>query len=235
MRKVVVLAVLVLLVALGGWLMLGDETPRSGDGGRGSEPRPQVVETERERASAEPEAKEVASKPSKRAGSKQDRDAMRRRIVDAMQARERAAAERGGESAERGGGASSESREAAKAEAPGEAPSEPGNLVDRTGNHGYLMKVMNEDLMPLVDECYALARETQPELAGMLVVNVDIIGDEEIGGVIEAVVPGQGNELLDPGLHECVRESLSSTTLPPPPEGGKDAVALSLRLEPDDG
>jgi len=26
-----------------------------------------------------------------------------------------------------------------------------------------------------------------------------------------------------------------STTLPPPPEGGKDAVALSLRLEPEEG
>ena len=78
-------------------------------------------------------------------------------------------------------------------------------------------------------------RETQPELAGMLVVNVDIIGDEEIGGVIEAVAPGQGNELVDPGLMECVQESLLSTTLPPPPEGGKDAVALSLRLEPEEG
>lgn len=237
MRRVVVLVVLGLLLVAGGWLVLGGGAPPAVEDARAVARTP-VEEVARERAGDGPAAQERASKPatSKRTTSKQDREVMRRRIVEAMEARERSSAGDGERApGEDGGGASAPSRRSAAAEPPDEAEPQPGNLTDRTGNHGYLMKVMNEDLMPLADECYALARETQPELAGMLVIDVEIIGDEEIGGVIETAAPGQSNELTDPGLIECVRESLLSTTLPPPPEGGKDAISLSLRLEPDEG
>ena len=233
MRKVVLPALLLLFLLAGGWLVLGGETPRSADEARSHEPRAQVTELERERPSAAREPS--ASLRPKPAASKQEREAMRRRIVEAMDARQRAAGERDDGSAGGGGRPASPPREPSGAMPPEEAAPAPGNLTDRTGNHGYLMKVMNEDLVPLADECYALARETQPELAGMLVIDVEIIGDEDIGGVIESATPGQANELADPGLVECVRESLLSTTLPPPPQGGKDAISLSLRLEPDDG
>jgi hypothetical protein len=238
MRRIVVLAVLVALLITGGWLVLGGGAPPTVEDAR-TMARTPVEEVVRDRPgdgsiAGAPPPKQVGSK---RATSKQDREVMRKRIVEAMQARERASA-RDGEGAPAedggGGGADSPSRRSAGAEPPDEAEPEPGNLVDRTGNHGYLMKVMNEDLIPLADECYALARETQPELAGMLVIDVEIIGDEEIGGVVETAAPGQSNELADPALVECVRESLLSTTLPPPPEGGKDAISLSLRLSPDD-
>jgi hypothetical protein len=241
MRKVVVPAVLLLSLLAGGWLVLGGETPRTGDDARGSEARAPVVELERDRASSKPEVKEIASKPSKHAKSKEDREAMRRRIVDAMQARERAAGEREGGAAKRGGGAtpprrgSDEATRKGEAKAPDDEAPTPGNLIDRTGNHGHMVKVLNEDLMPLVDECYALARETQPELTGMLVLDVEMIGDEEVGAVVESAVLGQGNEIVDPALVECVQESLLSTTLPPPPEGGKEAFQLQMRLEPEAG
>lgn len=231
-RKAVASVVLVLFLLAGGWLLLGGATPHSADGAQAGANRALVTEVERDRASPEREV-EAPREPSKRVRSKQARDAMRRRIVDAMHARERVAEEREGEPAG-GGGAASSAREA-RAEPPAEEDPVPGNLTDRTGNHGYLVKVMNDDLMPLADECYALARETQPELEGMLVLDVEIIGDEDVGGVVETVAIGQANELTDPGLVECVRESLLSTTLPPPPEGGKDAISLSLRLEPDEG
>lgn len=231
------IAVLGLLLVTGGWLVLGGGAPPAVEDAR-TVARTPVEEVVRDRAGDGPAAAEPATKraSSKRATSKQEREVIRKRIVEAMQAREGAAAQGGDEapSEERGGGASSPTRRSRGAEPPEEAEPEPGNLTDRTGNHGYLMKVMNEDLMPLADECYALARETEPDLAGMLVIDVEIIGDEEIGGVIETAAPGQTNELADPGLIECVRESLLSTTLPPPPEGGKDAISLSLRLSPDE-
>jgi hypothetical protein len=236
MRRVVVLAMLGLLLVAGGWLVLGGGTPT--EDARTVARKP-VEEEVRERPGDGPRTEERASKrmASKRTASKQERELMRKKIVEAMQAREgssaddgeRAPTEDGG-----GGGASPPTRRGSGAELPDEAEPEPGNLTDRTGNHGYLMKVMNEDLMPLADECYALARETEPELAGVLVIDVEIIGDEEIGGVIETAAPGLANELTDPALIECVRESLLSTTLPPPPEGGKDAISLSLRLSPDE-
>lgn len=113
-----------------------------------------------------------------------------------------------------------------------EAATPPAALNDRTGNHAYLVGVLNEQLMPLVDECHALARETRPDIAGMLDFNVEILGDEDIGGVIDALEPAPTNEISDPGLLECVRESLLSVTLPPPKTGGRDAIMLSLRLDP---
>ena len=106
-------------------------------------------------------------------------------------------------------------------------------LLDRTGNHAYLARVLSEDLLPLVHECETLAREHHPDLAGLLNLNVEILGDEDIGGVIDSLEPAPDNEVVDPGLLECVRESLLSTTLPPPEQGGRDAMMLSLRIGPE--
>ena len=150
-----------------------------------------------------------------------EREAMRKQIVDALLARE-AAAESGEPDAPR-------PEDGAEAD----AEPTPGDLKDRSGNHGYLLKVMNEELMPLADECYALARNENPELEGLLVLDIDIIGDEEIGGLVETVEPGEANELVDPILLECMRESLFATELPEPQESGRDAISLSMPLGPD--
>lgn len=244
MRKVAVVVVLVLLVAAGGWFVLGGGAPRTVEDARVAGPRAQVeVEGEvkdRSGAEAEPAALVAKAEPAKRVRSKQEREAMRRKIVEAMQAHGSAAADDDGEPSNAEGGAGRKAGEStlpkgeAKQPPDDEAPT-PGNLIDRTGNHGHMVKVMNEDLMPLVDECYALARETQPELAGMLVLNVEMIGEEDIGGVVESAGLGPDSEIVDPELLECVQESLLSITLPPPPEGGKDAISMQMRLEPEEG
>ncbi|MCA9637528.1 MAG: hypothetical protein KC420_15985, partial [Myxococcales bacterium] len=103
------------------------------------------------------------------------------------------------------------------------------------GNRGYLLEVMNAELMPLIDECYELAKVDAPELAGLIALDVEVVGDEEIGGVVEAVAVSDQSELANAELVECARESLYATTLPPPPESGRDAFMLSLRVGPGDG
>lgn len=160
------------------------------------------------------------------------REAMRQRILDAAAARAastsptRAATVADDEPAAR-------ERRARKPAAGSEDAAPPqAPLQDRTGNHAYLARVLDEQLMPLVDECHALARETHPDIAGLLDLNVEILGDEDIGGVIDSLEPAPTNEIKDAGLLECVRESLLSVTLPPPKTGGRDAIMLSLRLDP---
>lgn len=160
------------------------------------------------------------------------REAMRQRILNAAAARAastsptRAATVADDEAAAR-------DRRARKPGAGSEeAAAPPAALNDRTGNHAYLVGVLNEQLMLLVDECHTLARETHPDISGMLDLNVEILGDEDIGGVIDSLEPAPTNEIADPGLLECVRESLLSVTLPPPKTGGRDAIMLSLRLDP---
>jgi hypothetical protein len=149
---------------------------------------------------------------------------MGRKIAEATAVRERRIAAEAEQAAER--------RAAPEAEAEAEGAAGPG-MIDRTGTRGYLMRVMKEDLLPLADECYELARAGDPTLAGMLQFDVEIVGDADIGGVIEAAEPGANNTIADAGLIECVRESLLATTLPPPPTGGRDAVALSMPFGPD--
>lgn len=223
--------VLVLMLLGTGWLVLGGgEAPRAVAEAEAGGSRAPVTAVERRAAEDAPATERAGPK---RARSKDERELLRRRIVEAQASRERATAEQkkagaeaedggsAGQRAKRGGGAAAEEGQAA------------GKIVDNSGDHGYLMKVMNEELMPLVDECYELARAGRPELAGMLVLDVEILGEEEIGGVVEEVAPGTNNELSDPTLNECVRESLYSTTLPAPPRGGRDAISLSLRLSPD--
>lgn len=154
---------------------------------------------------------------------------MKRRIVAAMTAREATASTRPPPPPASGGAEPANSKAR-----PGQPADEPAadTILDRTGNHGYLSRVLSQDLMPLVDECHALAREAHPDLAGMLVLDLEILGDEDIGGVVNTLDPGKGNEIVEPALLECVRESLLATTLPPPEQGGRDAVSLSMRFDP---
>ena len=227
MRRLLGLVVLVLALLAGGWYLRTGESARPAEVGSAGPVKA---------AAAGVRSPSPGSGPAERAKarSRAERDRVRRRIVDAIAARGRA----GGP-----GAATDEPARAAAADDPkdraadlpprGEEPAA-GGLVDRSGNHGYLLRVMNEELMPLADECYALARASQPELAGMLALDVELLGDAEIGGVVDVVRPSAINELHDPLLLECMRESILSVTLPAPPQGGRDALMLSMPLAPEE-
>ncbi len=113
-------------------------------------------------------------------------------------------------------------------------PATGGGLIDRTGERPYTVQVLNDDLMPLIDECYTMALERNSTLRGMLVVEFAIIGDEQIGGVVESVTTRDDSEIVEPEMLECISESILSVTLPPPEQSGRDQVALSVRFEPGD-
>ncbi|MCA9716302.1 MAG: hypothetical protein KC468_16600, partial [Myxococcales bacterium] len=114
-----------------------------------------------------------------------------------------------------------------------DAPPAPGNLKDRIGGRGEMLKQLNHDLMPLVDECIQDARERDPALQGLLAVGIETAADDELGGVVELVNFPEPNALQQPELLECVRESALSMTLPPPPESGRDKLMLTIPVEPE--
>ena len=121
--------------------------------------------------------------------------------------------------------------------APG-APSAAGageGLKDRSGGQlSGLMKDLQEDLMPLADECYAQALERDPKLAGGLGLQFAIIGDEDIGGLVESVELEDDSDIQDPEMIECMRETLLSTIFPAPDDSGSTDVRLTLRFSPDE-
>jgi hypothetical protein len=115
---------------------------------------------------------------------------------------------------------------------PATAGHAPGTMVDRTGDLGAdSMRVLNHEFIPLVAECYDQARERNPELRGMLAINVELAGAEEVGGIIEAVEPAEDrNQVQDEELMECVRQSAFSIRLPAPSKSGRGSRQLTIPL-----
>lgn len=112
---------------------------------------------------------------------------------------------------------------------------EPGQIRDRSeGKLSKFVGTVNEDFMPLAEECYQQALEQQPDLGGLLDMNVSIIADEELGGLVESAELGAGNEIAHAGMTECIRETMLSTIFPPLDESGRADVRLTLRFAPDE-
>ena len=89
------------------------------------------------------------------------------------------------------------------------------------------------DLIPLADECLELARERQPDLRGVFDVRFDVIGDDDIGGLVETFELGDDNDINDPDLIECVRETTLSTLFPPPEGTDRQELRLAIEIDPD--
>lgn len=109
-------------------------------------------------------------------------------------------------------------------------------LTNRIGpEHEATVKAINRELLPLVDECVELAKERNQRVTGMLAIEVSAIGDEDVGAVVESVeFPHENepdNELRDPDLLECVRESSLAMSLPPPPAGGRTDFMITMRVD----
>lgn len=215
------------LVLVGAWFLWGGPAPGRDDAGASAAGGRASVGAVAER---EGRREDTEARAAKRQADRRERDALRRKIVEALERRdEGAAGVRGASDEEADGGRARTRRGGGAGEA--EAGPTPGALVDRSGNHAYLLKTMNEELMPLVEECYALARAANPAVKAELSLNVELLGDPELGGVVDSVEPDARGGPYDAGLVECARESIQAVTLPPPPEGGRDAFVLSMRLD----
>ncbi|MBL4683548.1 MAG: hypothetical protein JKY37_03075 [Nannocystaceae bacterium] len=218
MKKWVVVALLV-AVAAGWWLSQSTENTAQrlahvtrtapGSSPRGSEHSSGEV--------SPPDSNAKVTK--KRRVSKAERKAVRERIVSGIKAHREAA-------------------ERTAAHAPPDTP-EPGykkgDIKDKSGgNLSGFIATINEDFMPLADECYQQALEADPALRGMLDVNFEILADEDVAGMVDAIELGEENEIHDAGMLECIRETMLSTIFPSPGHTGHDAVRLTLRFSPEE-
>ncbi len=141
-------------------------------------------------------------------------DAMRERIRERLATRP---SQGGGAAA--GGGASDE---AASADGTG-------GLTNRMGpGSEALAAAVNRELLPLAQECIDAALEREPGLRGMMAIEIDAIGDEEVGAVVDRVEFPADNAVHQAELQECMRESSLSMALPPPPTGGRAAFVISM-------
>ena len=110
----------------------------------------------------------------------------------------------------------------------------PGDLTKRIEGHDALLGELNHDFMPLADECIEQALELDPELEGMLAFEFEIVVEEELGAVIDAVSFPDQNQIEQPELQTCVRESLLSMVLPAGSESSRQQLMLTLPINPAD-
>jgi hypothetical protein len=111
-------------------------------------------------------------------------------------------------------------------------PDRPRTLKDRVGGRAALVGHLNRDFMPLARECIEQAHEQAPELAGMIAIGVEVIADEKLGAVVDVARIAPRNDVMHPGLLECIRETALSVTFPPPLVTGRELFELTLRVEP---
>ena len=97
----------------------------------------------------------------------------------------------------------------------------------------YIRERVREDLVPLAIECYNSVLEVDPEFGGRLVLEFDILGDEDVGGIVDDVQPGAGTDPMPPDFVECMSESMMTVTMPPPEGGGRVHVTYPLLFEPE--
>lgn len=156
--------------------------------------------------------KDPARDPSREARAR--RDALRAHILKAQQSRPQ------------------QSPEPAPQKAPEDDRDRPGTLVDRVGGRDALVGHLNREFMPLARECIQQATERSPELEGMLALGVEVIADEELGGVVDVAEAAPSNDVHAPGLLECIRETAKSVTFPTPLVTGREQFMLTLRVQP---
>ncbi|HEU4580276.1 MAG TPA: hypothetical protein VFS67_18600 [Polyangiaceae bacterium] len=119
---------------------------------------------------------------------------------------------------------------AASAQDSARAPRE-GTMKDKTGVMGDEVKVINRELMPMVDECVQAAHERDARLHGMLALSVKLASAEGVGSILEAVEPTDRNEVHDPELIDCVRQSAFSISLPMPKADSLQQILLTIPIE----
>lgn len=83
-----------------------------------------------------------------------------------------------------------------------------GKFTDKTGwNDGSAVKQLNKEFMPLASECIEQAKARTRGLRGMLSFTMGIAPTENGRAIVASIKPRPDNQIVDPELFECVRES----------------------------
>jgi hypothetical protein len=131
-------------------------------------------------------------------------------------------------------------KSAASAHASARAPANAPPAAGAEPPHGhydpeYIRHVFREDMFPIMKQCYESALKSHPTLGGRLALKFSIVGDSQVGGVVEDADFTEDSDLKDDEMRTCVRESLMALTFDKPPSGGgKVTVTYPVLFSPGD-
>jgi len=111
-----------------------------------------------------------------------------------------------------------------------------------TGEEGTLPReAIQKGVQAVIEDirrCYDSVLETDPDLGGRLVVDFEIVGEPDAGGVVDDVrIAASSDEAMSghEGLTECMLDAVYSIELPPPENGGRVKVTYPFVMTPDRG
>ena len=99
----------------------------------------------------------------------------------------------------------------------------------------YIQENFRADMFPLIKQCYDSALKRSPALGGRLLIKFAIVGDPQVGGIVEEAAFADESNLKDEEMETCVRESVMTLTFDKPPSGGgKVMVTYPILFSPGD-
>jgi hypothetical protein len=96
----------------------------------------------------------------------------------------------------------------------------------------YIKGIVHEQFYPLMGECYEELLRRHPGLAGKLILDVNVIADPSLGGVIDSAKVAKGSTLDDGEFTTCVEESMKSLSFDAPPDGRDFDFTYPFELAP---
>jgi RNA polymerase sigma-70 factor (ECF subfamily) len=94
------------------------------------------------------------------------------------------------------------------------------DIVDKTGDTSDWQKRAAGTLNVLLGQCYDLGRAEDGNLAGTLTVQFKIVGEPNVGGLLERVEIIDGDTTItQQTIRDCVTQQLYALELDPPPDG----------------
>jgi hypothetical protein len=109
-------------------------------------------------------------------------------------------------------------------------PGKPGEIEP-----DYIQQIIRDKFWGRARWCYQQGLKRDPSLRGEIALGFTIVGDQKIGGVVEAIDVLDRSTIRDPELIACIRDYfLDNITFPPPQHGGYVQVIYPMVFEPPD-
>jgi hypothetical protein len=102
------------------------------------------------------------------------------------------------------------------------------DIEDRTGDTSDWEKRAGATINSLFGQCYDLGRAEDPAFAGTLVVRFTIVGEPDVGGLLERVeIDDKNTSITQQTFRDCISQQLYALELDPPPDG----VTVTRQIE----
>lgn len=103
------------------------------------------------------------------------------------------------------------------------------DIQDMTGDTSDWEKRAGATVNSLFGQCYDLARAEDPSFAGTLVVQFTLVGEPNVGGLLESVeIVDKDTSITLPTFRDCITQQLYALELDPPKDGVTVKRQISL-------